>query len=161
MAILKARRIKGNNYTSEDTLELQLTLDGDDKAKECVNYVEVVSGSTITHGGGVPAETRLHYKAVERDADGNGIIDYSSSNMDIVQAEKGTSVVKVVAEVLLKSEYDLYVTEYAAWLDEYVTSEEGEELVIVEGAPNAPAYPSPKVYKSGEITLTWQDDTFV
>jgi|14_taG_2_1085336.scaffolds.fasta_scaffold43526_3 hypothetical protein len=160
---LKARRVLGGKYTADDTLELQFDYTGD--AKTCVQWIEVVSGETVTHGGGSPAETKLHYKAHARDdgttdEDENGIIDYATSLMTVVQSQKGTTVIRVCAEILLKSTYDTYATAWDDWWDTY-RLEGGSEGELVAGAPNAPAYPEPTLYKSGEITLEWTDDNFV
>ncbi len=162
MAELKARRILGGSFTAEDTLELQFTYTGDLRSN--VNYLEIVSGPTVTHGGGAAAATRLHYKAHSRD-DGStdevdGIIDYASSTMAVVQSEKGTSVIKVVGEYLLKSDYDAWKAEYDTWSDAYVISPAGEDMQITEGAPAMPEYPDLTVIKSGELTLEWLDDSF-
>ncbi len=155
---LKARLIRGDKYSAEDVVECQLTISG--AAHSCVHHVEIVSGATVTHGGGAPAATPLHYKAVERDADSDGVIDYSSSEMKILQSEKGTTVVKIVADVLLKADYDAWKTSYDAWIDEHTEVVEGERMQKI-GSPNQPAYPSTTTYKSGNITLEWADDTFV
>jgi len=160
---LKARRVLGGQYTADDTLELQFTYTGD--AKTCVQWIEVISGETVTHGGNVAAATKLHYKAHSRDdgstdENSDGIIDYATSQMTIVQSQKGTTVVKVCAEILLKSTYDTYISAYNTWYEAYHL-EGGEEGELVAGAPNAPAFPAPTVYQSGEITLVWADDTFV
>jgi hypothetical protein len=172
MADLKARLIRGDRFSAEDTLEIQLTYTGE--AHSCDQYIELVSGVAVTHGGGASATTPLHYKAIERDADGDGNIDYSSSEMAVVQAEKGTSVIKVCAEVVLKSEEDAWQAEYDAWEKENmvtITLDDGTETIVYKnvaadseeeaGTPNAPTPPTPTVYKSGEITLEWSDDSFV
>ena len=80
--------------------------------------------------------------------------------MTIVQTEKGTTVVKVCADILLKSTHDTYMTAYNTWYDTYHL-EGGEEGELVEGAPNAPAFPTPTTHKSGEITLEWTEDIYV
>ena len=161
--ILKARRVLGGKYTADDTLELQFTYTGD--AKTCEQWIEVISGETVTHGGGSPAATKLHYKAHARDdgttdENSDGIIDYSTSHMTVVQSQKGTTVVKVCADILLKSTYDTYIASYNTWWDTY-KKEGGDEGELVDDAPNAPAFPSSTEYKSGEITLEWADDSFV
>jgi len=102
MADLKARRVLGGRYTASDTIELQFTYTGD--AHSCDQYIEVISGSTVTHGGGATAATPLHYKSTATDADSDGIIDYASSLMPITQSARGTTVVKVVADILLKAD---------------------------------------------------------
>ena len=160
---LKARRIVGGNYSSEDTLEIQHTYTG--AAKEVVHHIEVISGVAVTHGGGASADTKLHYKSVARDADGDGIIDYSAVTIHVVQAEKGTSVIKVVSATVLKSDYDDWVTADTAFVNDYITlvkNEDGtEDLVTADGAPDRPSYPTATVEKTGEITLVWTDDAFV
>jgi hypothetical protein len=164
MADLKARLIKGDRFSAEDTIELDFTYDGD--AHSCVQHIEIVSGETVTHGGGATAETTLHYKAHERH-DGStdevdGVIDYKTTEMNIVQTAKGTTVIKVVANLLLKSTMDAYDTAYQEWYDAYAVQPESEEgLQLIAGAPNPPAYPEATQHKSGEITLEWTDDTFV
>ena len=163
MADLKARRVLGGRFTADDTLELQFTYTG--TAYRCAQHIEIVSGVYVTHGGGAAAGENLHYKAIERDADGDGVIDYNSTQMTIVQEEKGTSVVKAVVEIILKSEHDAWVKEHEVWHDAYVTETTGENDETIEevadDAPSPPAYPTVTEYKSGEITLEWDDDTFV
>jgi len=173
MADLKSRLIKGDRFSAEDVIELQFTYEG--ALHSCVNYIEVVSGDTVTHGGGATAETRLHYKSADTDADGDGVIDYSSMQMHIAQTKKGTSVVKVVSEVILKDDVDKFDADFKTWFDTWmeVTGTEevaNEETGLLEerdihspkeGAPDSPAYPTVTVYKSGELTLEWSDDTFV
>lgn len=173
MANLKARLIKGDKFSAEDVIELQFTYEG--VIHSCVNHIEVVSGDTVTHGGGATAETRLHYKSSDTDADGDGVIDYSSMQMHIEQTQKGTSVVKVVSEVVLKDDVDKYDADFKTWNDSWMEVTGTEEVpneetglleerdlyTVKEGAPDFPAYPSATVYKSGNITLEWGDDTFV
>ena len=143
MATLTAVRTQGGQFTSDDTL--RVTLDNDGSLAFCVHNLEVVSGVEVTHGGGAGSSTTLHYKAVERDADGDGNIDYSSSEMKVEQVEKGTSVIKVCASIILKSEHDAWQTAYDAWETEnmisrfpfsrFVFSENGKRQVI-EGLDN-------------------------
>tara|TARA_R110002012_G_C11639791_1_gene610518 strand:+ start:392 stop:895 length:504 start_codon:yes stop_codon:yes gene_type:complete len=167
MADLKARRVLGGQFSADDTLELQFTYEGD--AHSCIQHIEEISGPTVTHGGGAAAATPLHYKAWMRD-DGStdavdGVIDYASSMMTMVQTEKGTSVVKAVANIILKADYDAWVTTHANWVSTYVTETTTDQNEILwkleDGAPDEPAFPEPTEYKSGEITLVWQDDSFV
>ena len=173
MADLKARLIRGDRFSSEDTIETQFNYTG--AVYSCDQHIELVSGVAVTHGGGASATTPLHYKAIERDADSDGNIDYSSSEMQVVQAEKGTSVIKVCASVILKSEEDAWQTAYEAWKAENmvtITLDDGTETIVYKnvapadseeeaGTPDTPAPLTPTVYKSGEITLEWTDDTFV
>ena len=162
MADLKAKRILGGKYTASDTLEIQFTYTGD--AHSCEQYLEIISGDTVTHGGGASATSKIHYKAHLRD-DGtsdavDGIIDYATSQMTVVQSQKGTTVIKVCADMLLKSVYDAWVTETNTWVSTYLTEVDGVD-VVAAGAPDRPAEPTPTTYKSGEVTLEWADDSFV
>ena len=163
MASLRAKQISGSKYTANDLIETRFQYDGD--MQSCVQYVELISGVDVTHGGGVSADERLHYKARERDADENGIIDYTTTKMSVVQTQKGESVIKVVVEIITKPQHDAWQTEYTAWEDEYVTQvtlENGDvDYQVDAGAPDRPDYPELTVYKSGEIVLEWRDDTFV
>ena len=163
MASLRAKQISGSKYTAGDEIETRFQYDGD--MQSCVQYIELLSGVDVTHGGGTAADERLHYKATERDADENGIINYTTTKMRVVQAQKGESVIKVVFEIITKPQHDAWVIEYQAWLDEYVTQvtlENGDvDYEVDDGAPDRPDYPVVTVYKSGEIVLEWRDDTFV
>ena len=157
---LQVKRVSGNRYTAEDTLEVQFTYEGD--IHTCVQTVNVVSGPTVTHGGGAAADVRLHYKAPERDADEHGIVDYSTTTMHVVQSAKGTSVVKIIADVVMKSDYDTFMAAYVEWRDAYVLSaHDNADWRLAEGAPAAPTYPAITSYESGQISLEWADDTFV
>lgn len=157
---LKAKRILGGQFTADDTLEIQLTTAT--SVHSCVQHIEVVSGVDVTHGGGAASGTQLHYKAEERDADGDGVIDYSSSEMTIVQVEKGTSVVKVVANIILLSEHNAFQTTYDTWITDNTTGE-FPNIVLNDGSSwdDIPTYPATTELKSGELTLTWGDDSFV
>ena len=156
---LKAKRILGGQFTADDTLEVQLTTATD--VYSCVQNIEIVSGVDVTHGGGASSGTSLHYKSKDRDADSDGVIDYSSSEMTIVQVGKGTSVVKVVANIILLSEHNTFQATYNAWITDNTTGT-GVDLTLNEGSSwdDVPTYPTPTELKSGEITLVWSDDNF-
>jgi|13_taG_2_1085334.scaffolds.fasta_scaffold29490_2 hypothetical protein len=175
---ISAIRTQGGKFTSEDTLRVTLNTDG--ALDFCVHSLEVASGGEVTHGGGAPSSTTLHYKAIERDADGDGIIDYSTVDMHVVQAEKGTSVVKVCANYITKAEVDSYKTERDNWLASNATvtestiNQDGEELEYPENVTQVdgvlwlandgvtfddlPVPPTTTTIKSGDVTLDWGDD---
>ena len=155
---LKAKRILGGQFSADDTIEIQLTTETD--VYSCIQHIEVVSGVDVTHGGGAASATALHYKAQDRDADGDGVIDYSSSEMTIVQVEKGTSVVKVVANIILLSTHNTFKTSFDAWM-EANTSNLNTTLNEGSSWDDVPTYPATTEYKSGELTLVWSDDSFV
>ena len=99
------------------------------------------------------------------DSDSDGVVDYSSATMIIEQVEKGTSVVRIEAEMAPLAAYQAYVTAYQQWDDDYVSrtiDEFGDlQTTIADGAPAEPQAPAPWVEQSGEITLEWFDDNFV
>lgn len=161
---LKAKRIRGDKFTSEDLIEAQFEYTEVGTMAQCLTTIELVSGVDVTHGGGADAGQYLHYKAVEVDGDENGWIDYSSMNIQVQQEEKGESVIKIVFRYTTVAEDSQYEADYNAWSDAYQTITilaDGTQEVVT--APDAPAAPSLTytVIKSGEIPLEWSDDTFV
>ena len=165
MAItLKARRASGDQFTSEDNLEIAFDYSDVGLMQECFTTIEQVSGVTVTHGGGAPAGQYLHNKAYDLHGDEDGYIDYSTIPLQVYQTEKGTSVIKVKVQYFTKAAYDTWVTATGVWEDAYVT-----ETVLKDGttmytqpddAPMPPGY-TYEFLTTGEITLSWADDTFV
>jgi len=157
---IKARRILGGQFTADDTLEIQLTTATD--VYSCIQHIEVVSGIDVTHGGGAASGTALHYKSNATDANSDGIIDYSTSEMTIVQASKGTSVVKVVANIMLLSTYNTWKGLADSW---YAANTTGTDIdmTLNDGSSwdDLPTYPATTEFKSANITLIWGDDSFV
>ena len=149
---LQARRIKGDQFTAEDKLEVVLNTNNTDLAS-AFHTVEVVSGVAVTHGGGAPAGDFLHYKAYERDANADGVIDYSTIEMQLEQASQGASVVKVVCEAVTKADSDTYRLALQAWKD--AKEEQGDSFTDPQPEVNK------TVLETGEITLNWSDDTLV
>ena len=152
---ITARRISGSTFTAEDKLEVTFNSNNQPMAS-VVHTIELVSGINVTHGGGGLAGDYLHYKAVERDADADGIIDYSDIEMSLVQESQGTSVIKVVCEAVTKAEADTFKTEYEAWAERKEVAI-GLEEEFTEEAPTL----TPTILKTGDITLEWSEDTFV
>ena len=160
---LKAKLTTGSSFTNRDTIENKLTYTGD--ANIMLMSLEGISGETVTHGGGAQASDSLHYKNVSVDAV-DGVIHYRTCSMVVVQSTKGTSVVKVVASLLLQSVVDQWQALDDAWSDAYETvylDNQGHVayIEIADGAPDRPVFPGPTIYKSGEVTLEWADDSFV
>ena len=148
---LQVRKINGNVYTAEDTVEVNFT--GDSKTLKTMFYtVEVVSGIDVTHGGGASSGEYLHYKALERDADADGDIDYTSSEMTIVQAEKGESVVKIKGEYITKLAFDEYNVASEQYEEILATLKKLEEIEAHK--QNKPTL-TPEHLTTGNITLAW------
>jgi|TARA_B110000495_G_C22377587_1_gene244631 hypothetical protein len=131
---LKARRISGSPFSAEDRLDVTFDSDGEDMSL-VIHTIEQISGVAVTHGGGAPADEYLHYKNLEADANADGIIDYSNVEMHLVQAEQGTSVIKVVCSAITVAQ---------------VTAKEDNGTTV-----------TPTIYKTGALTLEWHDDGFV
>lgn len=165
MAItLQARRSSGDMFTSEDNIEIVFNYTDIGTMHEALTTIEQVSGVTVTHGGGGAAGDYLHYKAYDLHADENGYIDYSSQTVQVQQAEKGVSVIKIKVKYLSKTDYDAWEAEMQTWRDTYVTTEilaDGTSIDnFAEGTPDEPRL-THSYLTTGEITLNWSDDTFV
>jgi|14_taG_2_1085336.scaffolds.fasta_scaffold01966_3 hypothetical protein len=172
MATLTARRTEGGQFTPDDTIEV--TFDYDGTLIYCVHYLEIVSGAEVTHGGGASSSTPLHYKAIERDADGDGVIDYSTVTMKLVQTEKGTAVVKACAKLITQADWNTYNTNLTNWLTANCTPSDTVEREESEGFRHSdgktyiandgvsmddrPLPPAETEYKTGDITLVYTDD---
>ena len=152
---LQARRISGSSFSAEDKLEVTFNSDNQPMSS-VVHTIELVSGVNVTHGGGGQPNEYLHYKAAERDADGDGIIDYSDIEMVLVQETQGTSVVKVVAQAVTKADTEAFDAEMEAYIERREVAA-GLEEEFTEVAPTF----EPTILKTGEITLEWTEDTFV
>ena len=152
---LQARRISGSSFSAEDKLEITFASDNQPMSS-VVHTIELVSGVNVTHGGGGQPDEYLHYKAVERDADADGIIDYSDIEMALVQETQGVSVIKVVCQAVTKAEADAFNVEVEAYIVRKEVAE-GLEEEFTEEPPTL----TPTILKTGEITLEWSEDTFV
>jgi hypothetical protein len=152
---IAARRISGSTFSAEDKLEVTFNSDNQPMSS-LVHTIELVSGISVTHGGGGLVGDYLHYKASERDADADGIIDYSAIEIALVQESQGTSVIKVVCKAVTVEAADALKVEMDAYEERYeVALGLGEEFT--EDAPRL----IPTVLKTGNITLEWSTDTFV
>jgi len=152
---IQARRISGSSFSAEDKLEVTFSSDNQ-PMNSVIHTIELVSGVNVTHGGGGQPDEYLHYKAVERDADDDGIIDYSDVEMALVQETQGTSVIKVVCQAVTKAEADAFNTEVEAWNERREVAD-GLEEEFTEEPPTL----EPTTLTTGEITLEWTEDTFV
>jgi len=152
---LQARRISGSAFSAEDKLEVTFNSDNQPMAS-VVHTIELVSGINVTHGGGGQPDEYLHYKAVEKDSDDDGIIDYSDIEMSLVQETQGTSVIKVVCQAITKANADAFNVEMQAYIERQEVAA-GAEEEFTEVAPTL----VPTVLKTGEITLEWSEDNFV
>lgn len=152
---IQARRISGSSFSAEDRLEL--VFDAENQSiHEVVHTVELISGVGVTHGGGSPAGEYLHYKSQDRDANSEGVIDYSKVEMHVTQVNEGISVIRAVCQVVTKTMADTFMTETEAYVERKKASS-GLEEEFTEVAPTLES----TVFKTGNITLEWTEDTFV
>ncbi len=162
MATFTAKRLWGDQFTSDDLIETTFNYSDLGKMEQCITTIELVSGVTVTHGGGASAGDNLHYKDVSVDGDSDGYIDYTTQNVQVKQAEKGDSVIKVVINYLTVTDHQKWKDDYKVWSDAYQTIEvleSGEQIEeTAEGAPTPPAW-SFTTLKTGDIALKYADDT--
>jgi len=152
---IQARRISGSAFSAEDKLEVTFSSDNHPMSS-VIHTIELVSGSNVTHGGGGQPDECLHYKSTERDADSDGVIDYSDIEMALVQETQGTSVIKVKCEAITKAESEAFNAEVEAW-NERSEVATGLEEEFTEEPPTL----EPTILTTGEITLEWAEDSFV
>ena len=147
---IQARRISGSSFSAEDKLEVTFASDNQPMSS-VVHTIELVSGVNVTHGGGGQPNEYLHYKAEERDADADGIIDYSGVIMNLAQEEKGTSVIKVKCAVITESDAGAFNVAMLDWVNEPESDTKGPK----------PLPPEPTVLSTGVMTLEWTEDVFI
>ncbi len=152
---LQARRISGSTFTAEDKLEVRF--DSDNQLIESVVHtIGLVSGINVTHGGGAQPGEYLHYKAIERDADDNGVIDYSDVEMALVQESQGVSVIKVMCQIFTKENADNFNTECQEWAAR-------RDLAFESNSAFTEEAPSPvfNFIETANINLAFTTDGFV
>lgn len=157
---LQVRSKEGSRFTAKDVLEVnfQSTTAG---IVSVVHSIELVSGVEVTHGGGGAAGEFLHYKSNVHMNPVTERITYIDSpiEMQVEQATKGTSVIKIVAQVVTQLESDRAeqaMEDVKNKVGLYKLAENREGEVILQTAAIRP-----EVIKSNEITLEWLDAEFV
>jgi hypothetical protein len=161
---LQARRISGSQFSAEDKLEITFDSNGQE-IFSVVHSIEMVSGGRVLHGGGAQAGTYLHYKSIDIDSDNNGRIDYSTSEMVVEQEEPGTSIIRVICNVVTKEAYDKVIidfTDYQQRAEAAGVTNENPQGTNGEFLENAPSITEELIIlKTGNITLDWDEDTLV
>jgi uncharacterized lipoprotein NlpE involved in copper resistance len=152
---IKIRRINGSTFTKEDRLEVLLDTNGKD-LHICEVTVESVDGVDITHGGGGASGEYLHYKSADRDANDAGIIDYTNTEINVEQLEKGSSIIKVVYLIITKEDADANLIAHTAWTARKTVAAESEET-FSEEEPRT----TETLLSSSPLSLEWNDDAFV
>ena len=159
---LQVRKIKGSRFTKEEILEVIINSDNQ-SLDSVLHTIELVSGVGVTHGGGGQPSEYLHYKAVERDVDGDGIIDSSNIKMHVEQKEQGTSIIRVSCKVVTVADKKSFEEARSAYSDAAIEAgvtyehPNGPDGTFIEKPPTLET----TILKTGELTLEWSSDTFV
>jgi hypothetical protein len=150
---IKTRRVKGDIFTNEDILDVRLI--GDYTLLDYLVFsVELISGPSVTHGGGAPAGEYLHYKSLETDLDENDVLDYSNSQIPIVQSSIGTSVIKITGNYVLKDEAEKYKLETKNHKELLEKATDPEEYLKLMDAVRVLTIHE---ISTGEVTLSWNE----
>jgi len=170
--LIQARTVAGFKTNSQSVIDTRL--DWESAARETITVthsLELVSGVSATHGGAL-AGVYLHYKNFDVDADADGTVDYTNTQINCTVAEKGTAVVKVCARIDSLADRTAAQTVWKTWDD--ARKAEIQRLKglhgIDEGLVNAgfvtwtdsnaePSAYVPPVIKSNNLTIEWSDDS--
>lgn len=172
--ILQARKKGGDKVDARNLIDTRIVFsEGEQLVKgefSAVHSIEVVSGVPVTHGGGAPEGTFLHYKSLETDVDSDGDIDYSETTMHTTMKVPGTSEIKVLAQVTIVADLVAVQEEWVVWnegakaklkeLDElHGPDQSAKDLEHAEwiAANPAPVY-TPVTIESGVLSLEWDAD---
>jgi len=145
---------EGTLYTDRDIFSVSMI---GANPVEALIALEEISGPSLTHGGGAPADEYLHYKSHEFDVGEDGFIDYSNMSMEVVQKTKGTSVFKILVKILTFAQLESFTADYAAFeaeVDNLKSASFSDEEVV---QPKMPDNIFHTVFPSGEITINWED----
>lgn len=153
---MQVRRVSGSMFTSEDTLEVRM-VDSEGPLEILTHTIDIISGPNITHGGGGQPGEYLHYKSLERDADGDGNIDYSLCEIPVKQESKGDSVIIVTGKYCTKAEIEAHEAALSAW---QTKMQELTELAEVEALEKELPVFEFSFVSTSEVTLSWGDDDF-
>ena len=151
---VKAKRIQGDQFTAVDKLQIELSGESNINSYigqgSAVFSIDHISGPVVTHGGGSAANTFLNYLPPEA----NGVIA-NTYTMSIAQETQGNSVIKVVCEYCSNAD----VTQFEADLEQFST-DVANAYAANTAMPDAPSITKHRI-KTGEITLSWSDDSWV
>ena len=156
--ILKARRTKGDSFTKNDELQATITEIDFSTVSAILHSIELISGVGVTHGGGAQSGEFLHYKSVERDANSDGVVDYSNTIMQVVQDKVDVSIVKVIAKYLTEAAIEKYTVDKDDYDVAYYATTDSSTLTDYSPPSLEDYYVT---VKTGEINLEWTEDIFV
>ena len=169
---IQARTVAGFKTNSHSVIDTRL--DWESAAREVITVthtIEPVSGVSATHGGSA-AGVYLHYKNVEVDADADGTVDYTNTQINCTLSEKGTAVIKICANIDNHADRIAAQNTWTTWNDAKKVEENRlneahgvDQTARKNGldtwlASNSqPAGYVPTVIKSNNLTIEWLDDS--
>jgi len=171
--LIQARTVAGFKTNAQSVIDTRL--DWESAVRETITVthtIEAVSGVSATHGGGAAAGVYLHYKNVDVDADSDGTVDYTNTQINSTLAEKGTAVIKICATIDSLADRTAAQATWKTW-DDAKKAEETRQKGLhgldqdtilanmttwfdsnVEPTPYIPP-----VIKSNNLTIEWSDDS--
>ena len=170
--LIQARTVAGFKTNAQSVIDTRL--DWESAVRETITVthsIELVSGVSATHGGAA-AGVYLHYKNSEVDADSDGTIDYTNTQINCTLAEAGTAVIKICAKIDSLADRTAAQGTWKTWSD--AKADERQRLNEAHGvdqtarkdgldtwlASNAePAGYVPSIIKSNNLTIEWSEDS--
>jgi hypothetical protein len=161
---LQGRQLEGSIYTATDKFEFVLT-GAPSPLAVVLHSIEVVSGPTVTHGGGALVGEFLHYKSIERHLEADGYINYGSVDVLIEQQSKGDTVFKGVASVISSTDSEANAAASSAWANTMAAAGVSDDFPRgTDGNFDwsaAPVFIEPTIVKTENLTCTWRDSVLV
>ena len=170
--LIQARTVAGFKTNSHSVIDTRL--DWESAVRETITVthsIELVSGVSATHGGAA-AGVYLHYKNVDVDADSDGTVDYTSTQINCTLAETGTAVIKICATIDSLADRTAAQATWKTWDDARIAEETRQKglhgvdqdtinanMVIWFESNVEPTGYIPPVIKSNNLTIEWSDDT--
>ena len=169
--LIQARTVAGFKTNAQSVIDTRL--DWESAVRETITVthsIELVSGVSATHGGAA-AGVYLHYKNVEVDADADGTVDYTNTQINCTLSEIGTAVIKICARIDSLADRTAAQTAWKTWDDARKAEETRQKGLhgVDQDTINAnmitwfksnvePTGYIPPVIKSNNLTIEWSND---
>ena len=170
--LIQARTVAGFKTNAQSVIDTRLNWESAVRETITVTHtIELVSGVSATHGDGA-AGVYLHYKNIEVDADADGTVDYTNTQINCNCAETGTAVIKICAKIDSLADRTAAQNTWSTWSD--AKADERQRLKGLHGIDDAlvdaglntwlssnaePAVYVPPIIKSNNLTIEWSDDS--
>jgi len=169
---IQARTLAGFKTNAQSVIDTRL--DWESASRQTItatHSIELVSGVSATHGGAA-AGVYLHYKNVDVDADSDGTVDYTNTQMNCTLSETGTAVIKICAKIDNHADRAAAQATWNTWnnaknvelqrLNEVHGVDQDARKAGLDAWLDANAEPAayvPTVIKSNNLTIEWADDS--